>query len=758
MALWTPAAITTALWLDASDASTVTLVSGAVSQWSDKSGLGHDFSQATSNKRPVTSTLNSLTVIDFDGSNDVLTRGANSIGRNTSSLSFYWVLRPETVNADRRFWNSSHGTGVVNARALQGFNSSSAWRVGGRREDAGSYAEDVSVSASGDVNSWVITGFQYNYSAATLTLFRNALQVSAGSWLNAGTSSDTDSQTAYIGSAVGGTAQFYDGQIAEGIAIHADVSTATRQKVEGYLAWKWGLEANLPAGHPYKSAAPTISPYAVNGKEPIAAWIPSLDTAGNGTTTLTDLVGSNNGTLTNMDAATDWVSDTSNGGVRALDFDGVDDYVDVGNITGAGAFSVSVWFRPDANSDSIITKGESRAINTARDWDIFGNGSSILFIGNDSTGTNIWSLNGGAYPSLYNWHHVVAAWDGTTNANGVSLYLNGVLIGNAQSLQSSVSTLRNIYLGGFRTDAINYEFDGRLDDIRIFDQALDASDIAYLYNNGNGRGRTPSIYAVNGKDPIAAWIPSRDTAGNGTTTLTDLVGSNDGTLTNMDAATDWVADTDAGGVRALDFDGVNDYVIKSSAQLGYAGPQCVSLWFKLHAINAANSPTIFWYALTTSPFYSQIGVGFNVVGVGPTVGTTKLCVIDYDATGALAVSGAYTNTSFSSRLNEWIHVCGGWDGSRWFVYINGIDETNAQGIQNSPTLVTSETLLLGGLTASRRFDGLVDDVRYFHQALDATDIAYLYDSGNGRGIIVESPSIPSAIYHPFASLKHPLTF
>ena len=69
-----------------------------------------------------------------------------------------------------------------------------------------------------------------------------------------------------------------------------------------------------------------------------------------------------------------------------------------------------------------------------------------------------------------------------------------------------------------------------------------------------------SLYAVNGKEQIAAWIPSLDTAGNGTTTLTDLVGSNDGTLTNMDAA-DWVADTDAGGVRALDFDGTNDRVI-----------------------------------------------------------------------------------------------------------------------------------------------------------------------------------------------------
>ena len=34
--------------------------------------------------------------------------------------------------------------------------------------------------------------------------------------------------------------------------------TTDRQLVEGYLAWRWGLEGNLPAGHPYKSAAPTV--------------------------------------------------------------------------------------------------------------------------------------------------------------------------------------------------------------------------------------------------------------------------------------------------------------------------------------------------------------------------------------------------------------------------------------------------------------------------------------------------------------------
>ena len=33
---------------------------------------------------------------------------------------------------------------------------------------------------------------------------------------------------------------------------------SNRQLIEGYLAWKWGLQASLPVGHPYKSAAPTV--------------------------------------------------------------------------------------------------------------------------------------------------------------------------------------------------------------------------------------------------------------------------------------------------------------------------------------------------------------------------------------------------------------------------------------------------------------------------------------------------------------------
>jgi hypothetical protein len=49
-----------------------------------------------------------------------------------------------------------------------------------------------------------------------------------------------------------------NGFISEMVATSALLSTADRQRLEGYLAWKWGLQANLPAGHPFRNNPPTV--------------------------------------------------------------------------------------------------------------------------------------------------------------------------------------------------------------------------------------------------------------------------------------------------------------------------------------------------------------------------------------------------------------------------------------------------------------------------------------------------------------------
>ena len=67
--LWTPSAVTTLLWLDASDTSIDNILQsgGSVSQWSDKSGNEYHALQDTGSRQPTTNatTLNSLNVIDF---------------------------------------------------------------------------------------------------------------------------------------------------------------------------------------------------------------------------------------------------------------------------------------------------------------------------------------------------------------------------------------------------------------------------------------------------------------------------------------------------------------------------------------------------------------------------------------------------------------------------------------------------------------------------------------------------------------------
>lgn len=76
------------------------------------------------------------------------------------------------------------------------------------------------------------------------------------------------------------------------------------------------------------------------------------------------------------------------------------------------------------------------------------------------------------------------------------------------------------------------------------------------------------------------WCPSLDTEGNGTIILNDLAHNSNGTLTGMDPVTDWISDTDSGGIRALDFDGSNDYVTGSSIAVQSLSVASVSFWVK----------------------------------------------------------------------------------------------------------------------------------------------------------------------------------
>lgn len=223
---------------------------------------------------------------------------------------------------------------------------------------------------------------------------------------------------------------------------------------------------------------------AVNGKNPFAAWVPSRDTAGNGTTTLTDLVGSNDGTLTNMDAATDWVADTDAGGVRALDFDGTNDTINHSRIVlSSQVLSLSAWVRPTSVSGLRIIAAQYGSVTTDRGWYLGIISGAWRFLISPNGSTVPWGQGGTATANV--WQHIVAVSTGSA----FQLYVNG---------SSVTTTLTGTYPATIFNSSVIFQlaarhgtdspFVGRMDDIRCWDQALDLTDVADLYASGLGRG------------------------------------------------------------------------------------------------------------------------------------------------------------------------------------------------------------------------------------------------------------------------------
>jgi hypothetical protein len=252
---WTPALITTALWLDAADASTVTTVSGAVSQWNDKSGNGRNVAQAIADNRPAftANAINGRPALDFDGSSDTLINANAAMQRSVSGTSFFTVTRLD-VNTAGAKTIAMTTTSAPATRSTLVYNNglTTGFHAGGRRLLADGFQQQAVSSYSSNVT---INCAVFNYSAATLSLIENgSVTVNAATFQTAG-STDNDAGDLYVGASFL-SAALWDGYIAEIIVTHSAASTNTRQRIEGYLAHKWGLTASLPSDHPYKVNPP----------------------------------------------------------------------------------------------------------------------------------------------------------------------------------------------------------------------------------------------------------------------------------------------------------------------------------------------------------------------------------------------------------------------------------------------------------------------------------------------------------------------
>ena len=241
--VWTPADITTALWLDATDATKIVLSGSNVTQWSDKSGNGRNATPYTVSPTYNATGLNSQGTIDFNGSTQAL-----QVADFYQSDWYIMVLaKTNNASADQGIVSKFDGS---NDRELL-FRFTSGNKLLGLINPVGN---------SGAANTIVTTSASAGTSFGVFGFYKSGTTCELG--INGTIESGTfNTSTVYDGAlpfAIGREALgvYFNGSIQQLVVTQGAPTADTMRKLEGWAAWSAGLESLLPAAHPYKNAAP----------------------------------------------------------------------------------------------------------------------------------------------------------------------------------------------------------------------------------------------------------------------------------------------------------------------------------------------------------------------------------------------------------------------------------------------------------------------------------------------------------------------
>jgi hypothetical protein len=247
--LWSPSQISTVAWYDASDASTITESGGNVSQWNDKSGNNRHMTQGNGSNQPkwgVGATINGMPVMHYEGTFDeMFIDGMPDI--DVTELAHVTIVEAKTAGD----WpalgvvQNTAGTDKLDNR-LSCSPTGGAFKHVFNLDGAATNWNSANQSPLAEENPFLCT---FWYDGANATVRSNGGQFTD-------TKDPADGGTFTINKIKVGresnTPRNYQGEI-----IILDTSDlATIQLCEGYLAWKWGTQSELPGGHPYKDAAP----------------------------------------------------------------------------------------------------------------------------------------------------------------------------------------------------------------------------------------------------------------------------------------------------------------------------------------------------------------------------------------------------------------------------------------------------------------------------------------------------------------------
>lgn len=161
----------------------------------------------------------------------------------------------------------------------------------------------------------------------------------------------------------------------------------------------------------------------------------------------------------------------------ALTFDGNGDYAPVVGTESShltGGFTISAWIKTTTTSSRMIVAKHETGLQTG--WFLnLKNGYAVFYVnGEDGRLTGDSSLADGQ------WHHLAGTYDGLNEI----LYVDGQSVASDSVVYANTNSQPWIIGGAKASGSSSYNsFLGSLDDIQLYDTALTAGNIAYLFNH-----------------------------------------------------------------------------------------------------------------------------------------------------------------------------------------------------------------------------------------------------------------------------------
>lgn len=366
---------------------------------------------------------------------------------------------------------------------------------------------------------------------------------------------------------------------------------------------------------------------------------------------------------------------------RAGKFNGSTDYVNMGNVLNMGTddWSISLWVNPTTltGRDTLVAKAGADSLPG---YQLYLESNKLRVRYQTSAGGGVIGSGAGNI-TTGSWYFLTVTFD---RDGSLKKYINGILheSNDISMYNADLTTSDELHFGDLPGFSGSYNFDGQIDDVRIYNKARSADQIRRDYETG-----PPSV---------SHWKMDDNVSGAGQT-IKDNTGTNNGTTygSNIDCTKDGKYG------KGCKFDGSSDYVgVASSDSLN---PDYIPVEVNVYAHSWSGRRVIINKPFNTHsyPFY-QYYLYKELTG--------KLTFWIVTTTGTIIA-----DVSNPLSTNRWYHLAATYDGTWARIYVDGVQvavNSGTPGVLNK----YNTNLNFGRFVNLSQdwFDGILDNVKIYN--------------------------------------------